>query len=81
MREMVRWKFRNCFQSQVSQRLKQANTCSQVWDEELARVSQRWADQCMPGHDQRRNVGSDSDADDDDDVKWADQCTPVYAWA
>ena len=63
MREMVRWKFRNCFQSQVSQRLKQANTCSQVWDEELARVSQRWADQCMPGHDQRRNVGSEIDAD------------------
>ena len=20
-----------------------------VWDEELARVAQRWADQCMPG--------------------------------
>ena len=28
-----------------------------VWDEELAVVAQRWADQCMPGHDHRRNVG------------------------
>jgi len=27
-----------------------------VWDNELARVSQRWADQCMPGHDHSRNV-------------------------
>jgi len=32
------------------------NMREMVWDEELARVSQRWADQCMPGHDQRRNV-------------------------
>ena len=41
-----------------------------VWDEELARISQRWADQCMPGHDQRRNVGEalreDTDAADID---------------
>ncbi|XP_071540549.1 venom allergen 5-like isoform X2 [Panulirus ornatus] len=27
-----------------------------VWDEELATVAQRWADQCMPGHDRSRNV-------------------------
>jgi len=32
------------------------NMREMVWDEELARISQRWADQCMPGHDQRRNV-------------------------
>ena len=28
----------------------------QVWDEELARIAQRWADQCKPGHDHRRNT-------------------------
>ena len=28
-----------------------------MWDDELARIAQRWADQCMPGHDHRRNVG------------------------
>jgi len=27
-----------------------------VWDEELARVAQRWADQCRPGHDHSRNL-------------------------
>ncbi|XP_045601573.1 venom allergen 5 [Procambarus clarkii] len=27
-----------------------------VWDEELATVAQRWADQCMPGHDRARNL-------------------------
>jgi len=32
------------------------NMREMVWDEELARVAQRWADQCMPGHDHRRNV-------------------------
>ncbi|XP_042876308.1 venom allergen 5.02-like [Penaeus japonicus] len=26
------------------------------WDDELAAVAQRWADQCMPGHDRSRNV-------------------------
>ena len=30
----------------------------QVWDEELAAVAQRWADQCDRGHDKSRNVGS-----------------------
>ena len=44
-----------------------------MWDEELARVSQRWADQCMPGHDQRRNVGSGYD-----DVADDDQCMPGH---
>lgn len=33
------------------------NMREMVWDEELAVVAQRWADQCMPGHDHRRNVG------------------------
>lgn len=28
-----------------------------VWDEELAAVAQRWADQCQFGHDQVRDVG------------------------
>ena len=48
-----------------------------VWDEELARISQRWADQCMPGHDQRRNVGEalpsnhDENADAADDIDFA----------
>ncbi|XP_050732712.1 venom allergen 5-like [Eriocheir sinensis] len=27
-----------------------------MWDEELAVVAQRWADQCMPGHDRARDV-------------------------
>ncbi|XP_076356506.1 venom allergen 5-like [Tachypleus tridentatus] len=26
------------------------------WDEELSEIAQRWADQCMDGHDQNRNV-------------------------
>ena len=39
-----------------------------VWDEELARISQRWADQCMPGHDQRRNVGEALHADHDENA-------------
>ena len=51
----------------------QQNEHGQVWDEELARVSQRWADQCMPGHDQRRNVGSGYD-----DVADGDQCMPGH---
>ena len=33
------------------------NMREMVWDDELARIAQRWADQCMPGHDHRRNVG------------------------
>ena len=33
------------------------NMREMVWDEELAIIAQRWADQCMPGHDHRRNVG------------------------
>ena len=33
------------------------DVCAQVWDDELAMVAQRWADQCMPGHDRSRNVG------------------------
>ena len=33
------------------------NMKEMVWDEELAVIAQRWADQCMPGHDHRRNVG------------------------
>ncbi|KAK8735389.1 hypothetical protein OTU49_005363, partial [Cherax quadricarinatus] len=32
------------------------NMRAMVWDEELATVAQRWADQCMPGHDRARNV-------------------------
>lgn len=32
------------------------NMREMVWDEELARISQRWAEQCKPGHDLRRNV-------------------------
>ena len=43
-----------------------------VWDEELARISQRWADQCMPGHDQRRNVGEALHADHDENADAAD---------
>ena len=43
-----------------------------VWDEELARISQRWADQCMPGHDQRRNVGEALHADHDEYADAAD---------
>ena len=44
-----------------------------VWDEELARISQRWADQCMPGHDQRRNVGEALHADHDENADAADR--------
>ena len=33
------------------------NMKEMVWDEELAVIAQRWAVQCMPGHDHRRNVG------------------------
>ncbi|CAL4059800.1 unnamed protein product, partial [Meganyctiphanes norvegica] len=33
------------------------NMRTMVWDEELATVAQRWADQCMPGHDHSRNIG------------------------
>ena len=33
------------------------NMREMIWDEELARIAQRWADQCMPGHDHARNVG------------------------
>ena len=33
------------------------NMREMLWDEELAIIAQRWADQCMPGHDHRRNVG------------------------
>ncbi|PSN30561.1 Venom allergen 5 [Blattella germanica] len=29
----------------------------QVWDNELATVAQRWAEQCSFGHDSCRNVG------------------------
>ena len=29
------------------------NMKEMVWDEELAVIAQRWADQCMPGHDHR----------------------------
>ena len=32
----------------------------QVWDDELALVSQRWADQCTAGHDRRRAVGKNN---------------------
>ncbi|XP_066960890.1 venom allergen 5.01-like [Macrobrachium rosenbergii] len=32
------------------------NMRTMVWDDELATVAQRWADQCMPGHDRSRNV-------------------------
>ncbi|KAF2356535.1 CAP domain [Trinorchestia longiramus] len=32
------------------------NMKTMVWDDELAMVAQRWADQCMPGHDRSRNV-------------------------
>ena len=28
-----------------------------VWDEELAGIAQRWAEQCTPQHDLMRNVG------------------------
>ena len=33
------------------------NMREMVWDEELASIAQRWADQCTPQHDLRRNVG------------------------
>ena len=33
------------------------NMREMVWDDELARIAQRWADQCTPEHDLRRNVG------------------------
>ncbi len=33
-----------------------ANMMELTWDEELARIAQRWADQCQFGHDQDRNV-------------------------
>lgn len=32
------------------------NMKEMIWDSELAVIAQRWADQCMPGHDHRRNV-------------------------
>ncbi|XP_063585060.1 venom allergen 5-like [Penaeus indicus] len=32
------------------------NMRAMEWDDELAAVAQRWADQCMPGHDRSRNV-------------------------
>ncbi|XP_018025817.1 uncharacterized protein LOC108681306 [Hyalella azteca] len=32
------------------------NMKTMVWDDELAMVAQRWADQCMPGHDRSRNT-------------------------
>jgi len=32
------------------------NMREMIWDDELARIAQRWADQCMPGHDHARNV-------------------------
>ena len=78
MREMVRFFFNPfkisflcsrreiIFKKKVERDKKNGrSTCSllQVWDEELARVSQRWADQCMPGHDQRRNLGERLEAD------------------
>lgn len=28
-----------------------------MWDNELAQIAQRWADQCTEGHDQYRNIG------------------------
>lgn len=31
---------------------------SKVWDEELAIIAQRWADQCNSGHDRHRRVGT-----------------------
>ncbi|XP_037780969.1 venom allergen 5-like [Penaeus monodon] len=34
------------------------NMRAMEWDDELAAVAQRWADQCMPGHDRSRNVPS-----------------------
>ncbi len=30
---------------------------TQFWDEELAAIAQRWADQCGRHHDKERNVG------------------------
>jgi hypothetical protein len=30
---------------------------NQVWDEELAAIAQRWADQCNAGHDRLRRTG------------------------
>jgi hypothetical protein len=29
-----------------------------VWDEELAAIAQRWADQCNAGHDRLRRTGN-----------------------
>jgi hypothetical protein len=29
----------------------------QVWHEELARIAQRWSDQCQASHDKCRKVG------------------------
>ncbi len=31
----------------------------QAWDEELASIAQRWADQCARGHDKHRGVGEE----------------------
>ncbi len=28
----------------------------QAWDEELAAIAQRWADQCGRGHDKHRHI-------------------------
>ncbi|XP_051163653.1 venom allergen 3 homolog [Leptopilina boulardi] len=32
------------------------NMPNMVWDQELANIAQRWANQCRPGHDRCRNV-------------------------
>ena len=29
-----------------------------AWDNERAELTQRWAEQCMPGHDHIRNLGT-----------------------
>ena len=34
-----------------------ANMLEMEWDEELADIAQRWADQCQFGHDAFRDVG------------------------
>ena len=45
---------------QVKSQPAATNMREMVWDDELAVIAQRWADQCMPGHDHRRNVGEEA---------------------
>ena len=57
MRELVRF---FCFLFFLKQISLHFSTCQihKVWDEELAAIAQRWADQCNAGHDRLRRTGN-----------------------